>query len=741
MLNTPHTGRRVKFASEQDLVSKTDLAGNITFANQAFVDISGFSKQELIGSSHNIVRHPDMPAGAFADLWLKMHAGQAWTGLVKNRCKNGDYYWVVANVTPVFENDEIVEYMSVRTEPSEQAIQAAERLYQEINQGSAQLPQPTKFERLDLHGRFNALLAMVTVFILTLTIGITASLLSLKGLIGAEHSTAITVALSITLGGFGLLLALLILVLPKIFTQQIVTPITELGYYMKQIAQGVYHSDVDLSRIDQIGDLYRSVKSMQIKLGFDIAQSRIAFNESQRIKEALDNVTSPVMLANNQGQIIYRNQSMHHMLLEAQDDISTVITDFQSDALLEQSISMFNINGQGSSLVVTNDQHQSLMLNLGIRHFKVNTSPVINAQQQRIGTVYEWQDMTQQLQTEQQIEQLIVEATAGKLDSRLETESQNDFMLSISHGINELLDAVLAPITQVKLAVDALAKGNLYFQMEGDFQGEFSQVQQGFSKANQQLQRIVKDIEQSGNLIADGAQNISIGNNTLRDRTESNAANLEQTSVSIKQMSLNVRASADNSVEASRLAVNATVLAQQGSEISQRVIESMSQISASSTKIGEIIGVIDEIAFQTNLLALNAAVEAARAGEQGRGFAVVAAEVRNLAQRSATAAKEIKQLINDSVAKVKGGSILVDESGAELDKIASAIHQVSDIISRIATATNEQATGIAEVNTAISNVDNGTKKNALLVNDVTVESELMAQQAAHLKQTIEFFNQ
>jgi len=760
MSHAPLTGKRVKFLPDQDLVSKTDLAGNIIFANKAFVNISGYSYQELMGAPHNIIRHPDMPASAFEDLWQKMAKGQAWTGIVQNRCKNGDHYWVRANVTPIYQNDQIIEYMSVRSEPSDSEIATASALYQAINKGCAQLPQPSKFDQLSLSGKLTGFITAIVLTLALLAITVLSSLFylehTLTDLITSNFITpptdsrlklpsqwqdAFNGVLAITMAGFGLVAAFIAGCTPSLFRQQIIGPINELNGYIRQIAQGVYRSDVNLTRCDEIGELFHAVKSMQIKLGFDIAQSKRLLNKSQRIQAALDNTSANVMIADNDNKIIYANNALKNMMLDAQQDIQTVISGFCAQQLTKQSLNVFDTEDHSLPLPQDLDNCQTLTYIIGPRYFKLSVNPVLNMAKQRLGTVYEWQDITAQLSTEQQIETLIAQATAGQLDARLATESQVGFMANISVGINALLTAVVEPIAQLKMTLNALAIGDLNQQMQGQFNGEFQDLNIALRQATDQLSSIVGNIEDSGRLIAQQSQKISEGSNSLHQRTQSHVASLEQTSANMNQMTSMVRSTAQNTHQAAELANNTTKLAENGGKISQQVINSMAQITQSSTKIGEIIGVIDDIAFQTNLLALNAAVEAARAGDQGRGFAVVAAEVRNLAQRSAMAAKEIKLLIKDSMIKVKDGGVLVDSSAEALSDIVNAIHHVSDIINNIAQSTSEQSRGIDEVNNAISDMANGTEKNSLLIKSVAVASTSMAEQAVVLKTSIDFFSQ
>jgi len=249
----------------------------------------------------------------------------------------------------------------------------------------------------------------------------------------------------------------------------------------------------------------------------------------------------------------------------------------------------------------------------------------------------------------------------------------------------------------------------------------------------------VSRVRQGSEAVAIASAEIAQGNNDLSARTEQQASSLEQTAASMEQLGSTVKQNAESAHQANQLALNASIVAAQGGEVVAQVVDTMKGINEASRKIGDIISVIDGIAFQTNILALNAAVEAARAGEQGRGFAVVASEVRSLAGRSAEAAKEIKTLISASVTRVEQGTELVDQAGETMTEVVSSIKRVTEIMGEISAASKEQSLGVNQVGEAVSHMDKTTQQNAALVEQMAAAASNLKSQAQDLVQTVAVF--
>jgi methyl-accepting chemotaxis protein len=338
-----------------------------------------------------------------------------------------------------------------------------------------------------------------------------------------------------------------------------------------------------------------------------------------------------------------------------------------------------------------------------------------------------------------EIKRLSQAAAAGDFAARGdEARFDHDFKAMVK-SLNAMMGTSDRNLAQLSALLQAIAEGDLTARMEGDFHGVFARMRDDANTTVAQLTAIIGRIQEASLAINTAAGEIASGNADLSQRTEQQAANLEETAASMEELTSTVKQNADHARQANLLASGAASVAAQGGQVVDQVVTTMADIQQSSRQIAEIITVMDGIAFQTNLLALNAAVEAARAGDQGRGFAVVASEVRSLAQRSAQSAKEIKALIEESTGKVTSGAALAQKAGQTMGEIVTAVQSVNGIMAEISAASQEQSAGIEQVNQTITHMDEATQQNAALVEEASAAAASMADQASGLAQAIAVF--
>ncbi|ARP85479.1 methyl-accepting chemotaxis protein [Bordetella genomosp. 9] len=513
-INEPVTQREYLFPTNEMLVSATDLKGTIAYCNPAFIEVSGFSREELVGQPHNVIRHPDMPREAFADMWTTIRAGRPWTAMVKNRRKNGDHYWVRANVTPVMRDGEAVGFLSVRVCPSREEVEEAEALYASMREGR------------------------------------------LRGW-RLQEGALVRTGLAGALGRLGRL-------------------------------------------------------PMAARVGIGHAASLAAL--------ALAGCLA-----------------------------------FGGVAPLPFWI------GAGAAAVVS-----------GIA----------------------WALLSRQIG---------------------------------------------APARNMSGFAARLAAGDLTADIESHGRDDLGQAQRALRQLQANLTAIVQDVRLQIRGVIDATREMSSGNLDLSQRTEQQAASLEQTAATMDELTRSVQGNADAAVRALNLVQEALTAAEDGGRIATQVEHTMTGITAASQRIADITGVIDGIAFQTNILALNAAVEAARAGEVGKSFAVVAGEVRNLAQRCAASAREIKDVVQTSVAQIAEGTELVERTTRQMAAIDAAVHRVADVIREVADASGSQARGILQINEAVAELDGATQQNAALVEQGAATAARLSEQAAVLEEAVRLF--
>lgn len=463
--------------------------------------------------------------------------------------------------------------------------------------------------------------------------------------------------------------------------------------------------------------------------------------ESLRLRNALDNTTTNVMVADETNTIVYMNTSAQAMFKAAENELRRGLPGFRADQLVGMNMDAFHRDPSHQRRIVErlNGTHRS-QVQVGDGHFQIIANPILDTRGNRFGTVVEWANKTAEVNAQGDIQRLVESIKGGELHNRIQLEGKDGFFRLLCEELNKITEILEFTFKDFGKVIKAMAEGNLTRKTGYDgYVGYYALMRDDIVKTQHKLSEVFAQIRQTADFIYNASQEIATGNNNLSHRAEQQAASLEQTASSMEELTNTVKNNADNSMQANQVSISARQLAEKGGDVVNRAVSAMSEISASSSKIANIISTIDEIAFQTNLLALNASVEAARAGEQGRGFAVVATEVRNLAQRSAKAAKESRELIQNSLEKVSGGSTLVTESGVMLNQIVEGVVKVGNLVSQIASASKDQADGIQQVNQAVAQMDEITQQNAALAEEASAASVSMCEQANNMVRLLSFF--
>jgi methyl-accepting chemotaxis protein len=487
-----------------------------------------------------------------------------------------------------------------------------------------------------------------------------------------------------------------------------------------------------VTRGDEIGEIAKATEVFKLS----IAEKVI----NLRVRSALDVVSSNVMVADGDYNIMYMNTTLNEMLREAEVELRKALPAFDASKLLGANMDVFHKDPAHQrkildALTGTRESH----ITVGSQKFHHIATPVMDAHGKRAGTVVEWRNETVEKAIEGEIDNMVKAVVAGDFAKRVPLEGKKEFMLNLAAAMNTLCENTAKALQDLVAMLSSLADGDMTRRITADYHGMFGQLKNDANKMAERIGATIGEIKSSAREVTNASAEISTSTTDLSQRTEEQAASLEQTSASMEEISATVKKTAENAQAANQFTAGTREVADRGGQVVAKAVEAMAKIEESSRKISDIIGVIDEIARQTNLLALNAAVEAARAGEAGRGFAVVASEVRSLAQRASQAAKDIKDLITNSNNQVKDGVDLVNRAGSALTEIVESIKKVAEIVADIANASGEQASGIEQVNKALNQMDEVTQQNSALVEENAATAKTLEHQAKAMDERVGFF--
>ena len=523
------------------------------------------------------------------------------------------------------------------------------------------------------------------------------------------------------------------------------------------IANRIANGDLDetLTNETDAQSIYSAIASMQQDLrNHRDQQEHAAAATNERLKQALDNASSNVMVADLNNNIVFINKASRKFFEECEDEVRSVVPDFKAAEILGSNVDIFHRkpkeNQEQISQLKTDHRAE---IEFGKYSFALSLKPVLMDNGDRAGTIVEWVNRTEELKNERAVQELVDAAAQGDLSRRIDVEQSSGFYKKLSVSMNQLMDVNDRSVGEVQRVFAAIAKGDLTAKFEGEYQGVYLQLQQDANLTVAQLTDVIKNVKDNALVIASAAIQLISTNKTLNDTAEDGAKqagiasaaannvmrNVESVASSATQMESSVKDIRRNVSEAETVASEAVTLA-------QNTDAQVRKLTTSSGDIGNVIKVINSIAEQTNLLALNATIEAARAGDAGKGFAVVANEVKELAKGTASATEEIAQKVraiqedSDSAAKAIGeiGSIIETISTYQTT-ISQAVQNQTEVTRQISVNAGEAARGNAEITKTAESVNEGAASTVSGVNQVQCAAEELSRMAECLSHLVEDF--
>gem|GEM_PF-2316063 len=486
-----------------------------------------------------------------------------------------------------------------------------------------------------------------------------------------------------------------------------------------KISAGNYDNEITITSEDEYGRLFGGIKSMQEQIAENVGTNA-------RLKVGLDNVSSNIIIADNENKIIYMNKSIRNFFKQKEAKLRTVYPGFDANSLIGRSIDMFHKNpDKVNHLIKDFTGSYGTTINLAGFIFDLTMTPVVDDNNNRLGTAVEWKDLTMEKKSEINIENVISGAIQGDLTRRMELEGTHGFTKAVGQGVNTLLDVMENILAKISKVMKAIAEGYLTEKFTGKYHGEFEEIQNATNQTSEKLLEIMKNISRNIQSLVSASQELSSTAQSIAQGASKQSSTVDNARVSLENISGAIRLNTDNSRITEEMAMKAAQEAGEGGKAVHKTVSAMKEIA-------EKITIIEEIAYQTNLLALNAAIEAARAGEHGKGFAVVATEVRKLAERSQKAAQEIGGLAGNSVK-------IAEESGNLLDMLVPSIQKTSQLVREIATASQLQSESVSTIETSMGDLDTVTQQSASASEELAATAEEVSGQSEYIQGDIVFF--